>query len=53
MENTEDEEERDVLIFDIGGWRNGTITKRECHVFEYTNHQQELSGYQDKIKAKV
>ena len=52
MENMQDEKEKDALIFDTGGGRNGTIAKIVWHVFEYTNHQQELSGYQDKSKVQ-
>ena len=33
------EEESVIIIFDTGVGSNGTITKRECHVFEYTNHK--------------
>ena len=51
-EDLEDEEEKDVLIFDTVCGRNGTITKRAWVVFEYKNHQLELSGYQDNIKGK-
>ena len=53
MENMEDEEEKDVSIFDKGCGRNGTIAKIIWHAFEYKNHQKELCGYQDKSKGKV
>ena len=53
MENMEDEEEKDVLIFDTRGGRNGTIKKISWNVFEYKNHQRDLRGYQDKIGGKV
>ena len=45
MENLEDEEQKYVLIFDIVGGGNVTITKRACRVFKYTNHKEELCGY--------
>ena len=47
------EEEGDILIFDIGGRRNGTTKIRSWHVFEYTNYKQRLIGYQDKNEGKV
>ena len=47
------EEEGYILIFDISGGRNVTITKRAWHVFEYTNHTHILMGYQDKSEGKV
>ena len=47
------EEEAGILIFDTGGERNGTITRREWHVFEYTNHKQRILGKQDKSEGKV
>ena len=42
MDNTEDYEEKDLLIFDTGGGQNGTITKIAWNFSEYTNNQQEL-----------
>ena len=47
------EEESDILIFDTGGGRNGTTTRREWRVFEYTNHKQRILGYQDNGRVKV
>ena len=47
------EEEGDILIFDIGGRRNGTITIRVWHVFECTNNKQILLGYQYKSERKM
>ena len=44
--------EGDMLIFDTGGGRNGTITKREWHVFEYKNNKHRLLVYQDKSAQK-
>ena len=41
-----------IFIDDMGGGHNATITKRSCHSFEYSNHQQELRGYQDNRKGK-
>ena len=45
MNNMESYKDEDVLIFYTGGGCKGTITKSTWHVFEYTNHQQELCGY--------
>ena len=52
MENLGVDEEKDVLIFDTGTGRNGTIKKIAWNVLEYKNHPQELCGYQDKSKGK-
>ena len=32
---------------------NVTIKKRAWRVFDYTNHEQELRGYQDNSKVKL
>ena len=53
MENMDNQEENDVLVFDTGSRQNGTITERAWHVFKYTNHQQDLHGYQDNSKVKL
>ena len=53
MDNLEDDIEKDILIFDTGGGRIGTIKKRAWHMFEYTNYQQEFHGYHDNSKVKV
>ena len=45
MNNMENYKYDDVFIFDTGGGRNRKIKKMAWHVFEYTNHQQELHGY--------
>ena len=52
MDNLEDDEEKDVLIFDTGGLHNGTIKTKSYNVFEYMNHQQEMHVYQDNSKGK-
>ena len=41
------------INFDTGRGQNENITKRAWHVFDHTNHQQELFGYQDKSKGEV
>ena len=33
MDNLENDEEKEILIFDTGGERNGTIKKRAWRVF--------------------
>ena len=43
----------DIVIFDTGGGINSTITARAWHVFEYTSHFQQMSGYGDKSKPKL
>ena len=47
------EEESDVLIFDTGGGRNGTIKRLAWNVFDYTKHKHRLLGYQDKSEEKL
>ena len=47
------EEEENILIFDTGGGRNGTITRRAWHVFKYKNNKQILLRFQDKSEGKV
>ena len=42
-----------VLIFDTGGGRNGTITSRAWHIYERTSHRQEVVGYQDKSGGTI
>ena len=53
MDNLQNDEDKGVLIFDPGGVRNGTITKRAWHVFEYTNHKKKLYGCHYNSKGKV
>ena len=53
MDILEDDEDKDVLIFDTWGVRNITIKKIAWHVFEYKNYQQEPRGYRGKSKGKV
>ena len=43
----------DIVIFDTGGGRNSTITKRAWHIFEETNHRQEIRGYQDEGAGQI
>ena len=52
---TKDEyiEQNDILIFDTGGGKNPTITRRAWTIFETTNHQQEIRGYQDTSGGKI
>ena len=38
------EEEGGIIIFDTGGGRNGTATRRAWHVFDYKNHKYILLG---------
>ena len=45
--------ENDILIFDTGGGKNPTITKRAWTIFETTNHHQEIRGYQDNSSGKI
>ena len=47
------EEEGGIIIFDTGGGRNGTATRRAWHVFDYKNHKYILLGQQDKSEGKV
>ena len=47
------EEGGGILIFDTGGGRNNTTSRRAWHFFQYTNHKQRLLGYQDKSEGKV
>ena len=42
-----------ILIFDTGGGRSGTITRRSWYVFEYKNHKLIILVYHDKIEVKV
>ena len=37
--------DEDIPILDMGGGKNSTITTRAWHVFERTNHVQEVRGY--------
>ena len=47
------EQDGDILIFDTGGGRSGTITRKDRNFFEYKNKKQRLLVYQDKSEVKV
>ena len=53
MDHLKDDEEKDALIFDTGGGRDGSIKNISCYIFEYKNYQQKLLGCHDKCKGKV
>src|SRR4051812_26825013 len=43
----------DILVVDIGGGMNATITKRAWKILHYTNHHTTMVGYQDKGNPQV
>ena len=47
------EEEGDILILDTVGGINGTTTRIELYLFEYTNHKHRLLGYQYKSEVRL
>eukprot|EP00957_Ditylum_brightwellii_P023653 1785138-Ditylum_brightwellii.AAC.1 len=42
-----------IAVIDSGGGQNSTITSKAWHVFERTNHQQDIQGYGDKGEMKT
>jgi len=46
-------EDEDILILDTGGGKNSTITTSAWHVFERTNHVQEVRGYGEKGEGRT
>ena len=45
--------DEDILILDTGGGKNSTITTSAWHVFERTNHVQEVRGYGEKGEGRT
>eukprot|EP00957_Ditylum_brightwellii_P175982 13400380-Ditylum_brightwellii.AAC.1 len=41
------------MVFDTGGGRNSTVTKRVCHIFKITNHTQTIRGYGNEGEQKT
>ena len=46
-------EQHDILIFDTREGKFPTITKQAWTIFEITNHQQEIQGYQVTSGGKI
>eukprot|EP00957_Ditylum_brightwellii_P083430 6341728-Ditylum_brightwellii.AAC.1 len=42
----------DAMVFNTGGGRNSTVTKRVWHIFETTNHTQIIRGYGNEGEGK-
>eukprot|EP00957_Ditylum_brightwellii_P040904 3097006-Ditylum_brightwellii.AAC.1 len=43
----------DVAVFNTGGGRNSTATKRAWHIFETMNHTQTIRGYGNEGERKT
>eukprot|EP00957_Ditylum_brightwellii_P033608 2547846-Ditylum_brightwellii.AAC.1 len=43
----------DIVVIDLGGGQNSTITAKAWHVFEENNHTLDIKGHSEKGKGKT